>query len=155
MVDGFDLAFGDSFDKELPEVTNFIDGDEITLAGIKFLIAETEDAFDIEIPQIDSVYIHMLGHDVHSIINSRKQAMNMIDQLRSFIDKDYDLVLSAHYAPETVKDVAMKIDYLKQLIKIADRSRSANEFNSRMKAAFPSYGGENYLNMTTGLLFEQ
>ena len=68
MVSNFAAAFGDSFDSSIYTTTNFIDGNTITIADVKLNIDITTEAFDIEIPEINVIYTHMLGHDCHSIV---------------------------------------------------------------------------------------
>lgn len=41
---------------------------EIELANVKFAIKSNGEAYDVEIPEINCVYTHMLGHDCHSIV---------------------------------------------------------------------------------------
>ena len=41
---------------------------KINIDGIDFVIHQTAEAFDVEIPEINAVYTHMLGHDCHSIV---------------------------------------------------------------------------------------
>ena len=84
-----------------------------------FVIKQTDDAFDVEIPEINAVYTHMLGHDCHSIVAGAGHADAMITELRSYIEKGYDLILTSHYTPEDLKDAQTKIDYLENLKKIA------------------------------------
>lgn len=48
LVSNFAAAFGDSFDSSI--------------------YTTTTEAFDIEIPEINVIYTHMLGHDCHSIV---------------------------------------------------------------------------------------
>jgi hypothetical protein len=154
MVANFAKSFGKAFDHELPKVTAYIDSNEITLAGIKFLITDTDEAFDMEIPEINSVYIHILTHDAHSIVTNRDQAVNMINKLRSFISRGFDLIIGTHHAPETVEDAMAKVDYLEKLIELADSSKTATEFKDKMKKAYPDYGGEQYLDMTAEFLYK-
>ena len=44
---------------------------QVTIGGIDFVIKQTGEAFDVEIPEINAVYTHMLGHDCHSIQTCR------------------------------------------------------------------------------------
>ncbi len=99
------------------------------------MIKQTADAFDVELPEINAVYTHMLGHDCHSIVAGAGHADAMIAELRSYIAKGYDLILTSHYTPEDLKDAQTKIDYLENLKNIAAgcakvqtslRQRSAN-----------------------------
>lgn len=68
LIDGFATAFGASFNASVPEAVTYIEGDELELAGVKMGIVRNDDAFDIEIPELNAVYTHMLGHDCHSIV---------------------------------------------------------------------------------------
>lgn len=68
LINNFTAAFGEAFDKSIHKITNVIGEGEIVIGGIRFIIHKTADAFDIEIPEINAVYTHMLGHDCHSIV---------------------------------------------------------------------------------------
>ena len=54
----------------------------------------------------------MLGHDCHSVVAGEGHANAIIKQLKGYKQKGYNLVLSSHYTPETLKDVDTKIAYL-------------------------------------------
>ena len=125
----------------------------LPLAGIDFIIKQTADAFDIEIPEINAVYTHMLGHDCHSIIAGAAHADAMIAELKDYIQKGYDLILTSHYTPEDLKDASAKIAYLEDVKVIAANSGSAEEFMEAVQKQYPEYSGENYLDMTAGFFF--
>ena len=131
LVDNFTKAFGESFDNNIHHVTDYINGGTITLADIKMNIIPTGDAFDIEIPEINSIYTHMLGSDCHSIIAGVDYANAMIDILKGYIEKNYNLILTSHYIPEDSKD----------------------EMIEKVKEEYPNYSGVNYLEMTAGFFF--
>ena len=84
----------------------------------------------MEIPEINTVYTHMLGHDCHSIVAGAGHADAMIAQLCTYIERGYDLILTSHYTPEDLKDARIKIDYLENLKKIAAHAQNADEFKS-------------------------
>lgn len=153
LIDNFAGVFGDVFDSSIAEVTNVIEGDRLELAGIEMNIVRTPDAFDIEIPAINSVYTHMLGHDCHSIVAGEAHADAVIAQLKAYQDAGIDLVLTSHYTPEDLKDVATKIAYLEKLKELASQSNDANDFKQKMQERYPEYAGENYLDMTVGFFF--
>lgn len=153
LISNFTNAFGDAFDSSIFTVTNTIDDGEINIEGIDFVISKTHEAFDIEIPEINAVYTHMLGHDCHSIVAGSDHASSIITQLNSYVAAGFDLVLTSHYTPEDLKDVKTKIAYLNELKVIADRCSNPNEFKSAVKSAYPDYLGETYLDMTTGFFF--
>lgn len=153
LVDNFTNAFGEIFDNSIHKITNVIEAGKITIGDIDFVIKQTAEAFDIEIPEINAVYTHMLGHDCHSIVAGAGHADGIIAELRSYIKKGYDLILTSHYTPEDLKDAQTKIDYLENLKKIAANSTDADSFKAEVKKQYPAYSGQNYLDMTAGFFF--
>lgn len=154
LIDNFAGAFGEIFDSSVHAITNVIEAGKITIGGIDFVIKQTSDAFDVEIPEINTVYTHMLGHDCHSIVAGAGHADAMIGELRSYIDKGYDLILTSHYTPEDLKDAQTKIDYLENLKKIAAGVQNADAFKAEVGKQYPQYSGQNYLDMTAGFFFD-
>ena len=153
LVDNFTKAFGESFDNNIHHVTDYINGGTITLADIKMNIIPTGDAFDIEIPEINSIYTHMLGSESHSIIAGVDYANAMIDILKGYIEKNYNLILTSHYIPEDIKAVDTKIAYIETLLNIASTCNSKDEMIEKVKEEYPNYSGVNYLEMTAGFFF--
>lgn len=153
LVDNFTTAFGEIFDNSIHRITNVIEEGKITIGGIDFVIKQTPEAFDIEIPEINAVYTHMLGHDCHSIVAGTTHADGIIAELFSYIDKGYDLILTSHYTPEDLKDAQTKIDYLENLKKIAENSADADSFKAEVQKQYPQYSGQNYLDMTAGFFY--
>lgn len=153
LIDNFTGAFGAIFDSTIHTVTNHIEEGPITIAGITMNITPTSDAFDIEIPEINAVYIHMMGHDCHSIVAGKVHADALAAQLDSFIKRGFDLILTSHYTPEDLKDADTKAAYLNDLKAIAKSSEDAGAFKEAVKSKYPDYSGENYLDMTTGFFF--
>lgn len=153
LIDNFTGAFGEIFDSSVHEITNVIEAGKISIGGIDFVIKQTNDAFDIEIPEINAVYTHMLGHDCHSIVAGAGHADAMIAELQGYIEKGYDLILTSHYTPEDLKDAQTKIDYLENLKKIAAGVQNADEFKAEVERQYPQYSGLNYLDMTAGFFF--
>lgn len=153
LIDKFTGAFGEIFDSSVHEITNVIEAGKVTIGGIGFVIKQTNEAFDVEIPKINAVYTHMLGHDCHSIVAGAGHADAMVAELRGYIEKGYDLILTSHYTPEDLKDAQTKIDYLENLKKIAADSLNADEFKAKVEKQCPQYSGQNYLDMTAGFFF--
>lgn len=153
LINKFTGAFGEIFDPSVHEITNVIEAGRITIGGIDFVIKQTDDAFDVEIPEINAVYTHMLGHDCHSIVAGTGHADAMIAELRSYIEKGYGLLLTSHYTPENLKDAQTKIDYLENLKKIAAGVQNADEFKAEVGKQYPQYSGQNYLDMTADFFF--
>jgi len=155
-------AAGSSF---LPDVRNYLTGTvasgegleagRIVLAGIGFEIVPNDDAFEVLIPEMDAVYVHMLGHDCHSIVANAAHADAIIAGLRGYLDRGVEVFLSSHHVPETREDVLTKIAYLEGLKDIAATSSGAEEFRDRMLERYPGYSGTNYLDMTAGMFFPQ
>lgn len=153
LINNFTGAFGEIFDNSVHNITNVIEAGKITIGGIDFVIKQTNEAFDVEILEINAVYTHMLGHDCHSIVAGAGHADAMIAELRSYIEKGYDLILTSHYTPEDLKDAQTKIDYLENLKKIAAGVQNADEFKTEVGKKYPQYSGQNYLDMTAGFFF--
>lgn len=153
LIDKFTGAFGEIFDNSIHKVTNIIEEGRVTIGGIEFGITRTGEAFDVEIPEINAVYTHMLGHDCHSIVAGAGHADAIIAQLRGYIEKGYGLILTSHYTPEDLKDAETKIAYLDDLKRIAAGCSSADEFKAEVGKRYPQYSGQNYLEMTAGFFF--
>lgn len=153
LINNFTNAFGESFDKSVHEITNVIGEGKIAIGGIDFVIMKTAEAFDIEIPEINAVYTHMLGHDCHSIVAGAGHADAIISQLNGYIEKGYTLILTSHYTPEDLKDAETKIKYLENLKKIASDCANADEFKTEVNKQYPDYSGADYLDMTAGFFF--
>ncbi|NDO18847.1 hypothetical protein FMM68_04155 [Lachnospiraceae bacterium MD329] len=153
LIDNFTTVFGNAFDNSIHKITNIIENGKNTIGGIDFIITSTSDAFDIEIPEINAVYTHMLGHDCHSIVAGTTHADAIIKQLNGYIDNGYSLILTSHYTPEDLKDAETKIAYLKDLKYIAEKCTNAEEFKSEVSKRYKNYSGENYLDMTAGFFF--
>lgn len=153
LVDNFTNAFGEIFDNSIHKITNIIDEGKLTIGGIDFVIKQTAEAFDIEIPEINAVYTHMLGHDCHSIVAGAGHADGIIAELNSYIKKGYDPILTSHYTPEDLKDAQTKIDYLENLKKIAKTCADADSFKAEVQKQYPAYSGQNYLDMTAGFFY--
>lgn len=153
LIDNFTTVFGDSFDPSIHQIANVIGAGKVTIGGIDFIIHPTADAFDVEIPEINAVYTHMLGHDCHSIVAGAGHADGIIAQLKEYQAKGFDLILTSHYTPEDLKDAQTKIDYLKDLKDIAAASADAEGFKAAVQARYPAYSGGNYLDMTAGFFF--
>ena len=81
LIDNFTNTFGESFDGSVHNITDIIQEGRTKIGGIEFIIKQTEEAFDIVIPQINAVYTHMLGHDCHSIVAGAAHADGIIAQL--------------------------------------------------------------------------
>lgn len=153
LIDNFTNSFGEIFDKSVHKITDVMAEGKVTIGGIDFVIKQTDDAFDVEIPEINAVYTHMLGHDCHSIVAGAGHADGIIAELKSYIEKGYDLILTSHYTPEDLKDAQTKIDYLENLKKIAANCSDADSFKAEVQKQYPNYNGQNYLDMAAGFFY--
>ena len=153
LIDQFAAAFGSGFDSSVHPITHTLTEGETVIGGVRLVIRQTAEAFDVEIPEINAVYTHMLGHDCHSIVAGADHADAMIAQLRGYIRAGFGLILTSHYTPEDLKDAETKIGYLEQLKAIAASCRDGASFKAAVRERYPDYGGENYLDMTAGFFF--
>ena len=153
LIDNFTAPFGEIFDHTVHTITHVIGEGKVTIGGVDFIIKQTGEAFGIEIPAINAVYTHMLGHDCHSIVAGAGHADAMIAELEGYLKKGYDLILTSHYTPEDLKDVKTKIAYLENLKTIAAGCTDADAFKAEVGRQYPQYSGQNYLDMTAGFFF--
>lgn len=154
LIDSFEKSFGKIFDSSIHTTTDFLSGGKNILAGIEFDIIDTQEGYDIVIPEINVIYTHMLGHDCHPIVAGEAHADTMIATLEGYINKGYEMVLTSHYTPEDLKDVETKIAYLKELKVLAKNSYSVQEFKDKTNEKYPNYSGANYLDMTANFFFK-
>lgn len=95
----------------------------------------------------------MLGSDCHSIIAGPEHANMLIDVLNGYVKKNYNLILTSHYIPESIDAVKTKIAYIETLLNIASTVSSAAEMIEKVKSEYPNYSGLNYLEMTANFFF--
>lgn len=145
---GADFHGGD----DMVQINHVVSG-EVTVAGIDFRVIDTGDTYDLEIPALNVIYTHMLGKTSHSILASVDAMDAMLKTLQGYQDAGYQMILSGHSTPEGQDAVAEKIAYVEKAKELASSCTTADEFVSAMKEAFPSYTGENYLEMTAGFLY--
>ncbi len=155
LIANFSGIFGEAFDASVIGDGERIGAGSLEIAGIEMVIRPDNDAYEVEIPEAKAVYMHMLGHDCHSIVAGAGHADALIANLKGYLDRGFQVFLSSHYGPETREDVETKIRYLEDLKRIAAESTTADEFKARVNEACPGYSGANYLDMTAGFFFPQ
>jgi hypothetical protein len=154
LIKTFSGAFGEGFDSGKVDSGERLDAGMVTIAGIDLEIIPNGEAFEVYIPQAKAVYVHMLGHDCHSIVAGEGYADAIIANLKGYLGRGTEIFLSSHYVPETREDVETKISYLEKLKAIARGCSSAAEFKEKVNKEFPGYSGGNYLDMTAGFFFK-
>lgn len=155
LIENFTGAFGEVFDCSISAVDNAIGAGELCLAGIRFNIILTPDAFNVEIPELGAVYTHMLGHGCHSIVAGAGHGDAIIAELNEYVSQGLALILNSHYTPEDLKDAETKIAYITDLKFTAAECRSSEDFKAAVQKKYPGYAGENYLDMTAGFFFPE
>ena len=155
LIDNFTKVFGAAFDGSLHNIANIINDGKLTLGGMDFVITSTPDAYNVDIPEMNAVYTHMLGHDCHSIVAGSGHADAIIGELEGHIARGVSLILTSHYTPEDLKDAQTKIDYITELKAVAEKCSTAESFKEEVKKLYPEYSGENYLDMTAGMFFSK
>ena len=153
LISNFSGAFGAGFDSGTVNSGERLVAGKTVIAGIELEIIPNADAYEVYIPAAKAVYVHMLGHDCHSIVAGPAHADAIISNLRGYLDRGTEIFLSSHYGPETRQDVETKIGYLEGLKSIASECGDAEGFKEKVKASYPGYSGLNYLDMTAGLFF--
>lgn len=154
LLDNFKNIFGDSFDTSIPKVTNVIKEGKINIAGIEFIIKNKDDGYIIEIPACSSIYIHMAGSDIHNILPSMEYIDSAINDMQQYKQKNYALILTSHYKPETIELADIKTVYLKSIKEIYAANKNKEDFIASVKNKYPKYSGENYLQMTADMLYK-
>lgn len=152
-VDSLIPSFGTAIHADLAMIDHVVSGGTVTVGGIQFNIVDEGDTYSIEIPSMNLIYTHMLGGNSHSILTSTAHMDTMLNTLRGYQQKGYDYILSSHSMPETQDAVSAKITYVQKAKELAASCKTGEEFTAAMKAAFPGYAGENYLDMTAGYLY--
>ena len=155
LIESFTSVFGDAFDGGITMVDEVMNLGKVNIAGIEMNIVSTPDAYNIEIKSINAIYLHMMGHDCHSIVAGKDHADTMISELQNYIDRNFSLILTSHYTPENLKDADEKIAYLQKVKKIALECNSPEQFKEAVVKRYPQYSGDNYLEMTTELFFSK
>lgn len=153
LVEEFKTSFNGAFASQMHTITNILEDEKINIGGFELKIKYNDENIEISFPQINAVYTHMLGHDCHSIVAGKAHADLIISQLENYKNNGYDLILSSHYTPETLKDVDTKISYIKDLKNIANNVSTKDEFINIVKNKYPKYSGLNYLDMSANYFF--
>lgn len=100
LITNFSGIFGDAFDSTVTEDGERIGAGKMEIAGIQMVINPDNDAYEVEIPEAKAVYMHMLGHDCHSIVAGAGHADAIIANLKGYLDRGFQIFLSAHYGPD-------------------------------------------------------
>lgn len=135
------------------QLPNTVSG-KVQLAGVDFEVIDRGESYDLAIPSINVIYTHMLGKTTHSILTSAAHIEAFLQMLKEYQAAGYAMILTSHGGPEGKDAVAEKISYLNNTKEIMQQSKTTDEFKANMKAAFPDYDGENYLDMTAGFLYK-
>lgn len=154
LVKSLGMAYGPDFDTNIASATTILKSGRNIINGTEFIITDDAGGYTIEIPAINVLYVHMLGADSHSILTSPQQMNEIIANLEKYKSRNYSLIISGHHTPETPDALDTKIEYIRTAQKYFEQSKSADEFIEKMKAAFPNYVGENYLDMSAAALFK-
>ena len=154
LVKNFSGIFGGSFDSGIVNNGEELKAGPMNIAGIDLEIIPNGDAFEVYIPAAKAVYVHMIGHDCHSIVAGPGHADAIIANLQGYLDRGTEIFLSSHYVPESREDVETKIAYIQRLKEIASASKDGKEFKAKVEEEFKGYSGGNYLDMTVGFFFK-
>lgn len=146
---------GQDLDETTIEPTDLLKAGVQEISGIPFIITPTGFGFDVEMPEIKTVHLHMVGHDNHTMIFNTEFIGTVIKELTAFQEKGYTTYFSSHSAPETSGDVTIKINYLKEMKAILTTSKSSEEFIQKMDKTYPNFGWRNYLLGSAKMLYQK
>lgn len=150
---GLKKAAGAEFDATRIKPTDLLQDGAVTINGIPFEIKTTFIGFDVLMPEIKAVHLHMLGHDCHTLIFNKEMFDNVIGEIKTYRDAGYRDFFSSHSAPETAGDATIKINYLENMKRIFSESKDGKEFTQKMQAAYPDFGWQFYLMGSAGMLY--
>ena len=74
--------FGKPFLKTIIPIDNVIPNGKQEIAGTEFIITDKGDGYTIEIPAINVIYVHALGADMHSVLQTPEDIDTDIKQLK-------------------------------------------------------------------------
>lgn len=146
---------GQDLDETTIVPTDLLKAGAQEISGIPFVITPTGFGFDVEMPEIKAVHLHMVGHDNHTMIFNTEFIDTVIKELTAFQEKGYTTYFSSHSAPETSGDVTLKINYLKEMKALLSAAKNEEEFIQKMDKAYPNFGWRNYLLGSAKMLFTE
>jgi hypothetical protein len=146
---------GDNFDSNIYTEASILENGTHNLAGIDYLLTETEVGFDVEIPELNIVHNHIMGHDRHTMIFRYDFLEDELNLLKKYQEKGYKMLFSSHSEVESAGDISIKINYLEDLRDTAKGSKNGTEFKEKMRAKYPNMGWQMYLDNTASLLFNE
>lgn len=151
---GLKSRYGTAFDETVYKPTVMLEEGIKVISGITFDFTQADIAFDVAIPEINSVHPHMLGHDKHTLVFSYEFLDAAIAQLERYQDRGYEMFFSSHSEPETRGDVTIKLSYLRALKNVAQSSKNKQMFITKMNERYPNFGWPFYLQGTANFLFD-
>lgn len=154
LVEDFASIYGFTFDDDLVRPDRILPAGETEIAGIRLEIVPVAEAYEIVIPEANAVYMHMLGHDSHSIVFGVEGAESEVRRLQGYLDRGIDMFLSSHHDPEGREDVDVKIAYLNDLKEIAATCRTCEQFASKVLMKYNDYDGKNFVEMSSWFFFD-
>ena len=146
---------GQDLDETTIVPTDLLKAGAQEISGIPFIITPTGFGFDVEMPDIKAVHLHMVGHDNHTMIFNTEFIDTVIKELTAFQEKGYTTYFSSHSAPETSGDVTIKINYLKEMKGLLSAAKNEEEFIQKMDKAYPNFGWRNYLLGSAKMLYQK
>ena len=153
LTTSFGHTFGPGYNTDIPPIDAVLLPGPNTIGGIAFDIVGEGDGYDIGIPSMQAIYVHMLGADTHSLITGKDSLTAAIASLERIRGKGYRLILSGHHLPETSADVADKIAYLETMKDLLAANAGKQAFIDAMIRAYPNNGGLEYLTLSAEYLF--
>lgn len=154
LFNGFVQTFAGQIQNELREDYEIVEN-HLNFGSLTLNLVQKGEEFDVIIPDFKAVYTHMLGHDVHSIIAGETHANLLLQTLKDYITKGYQIILTSHYIPETIQDVQAKIEYIQTILRFVHENKTKEEFLKAVQQTYTNYSGLNYLEMTASAFYPQ
>lgn len=129
------------------------------IGGLDFKIKFQDEArpapgIDVGLPAHKMYYLHRLGGDTHSRLESLDEIDPLIQYLEEIKTAGYEIFLSAHHRPETVSDLDEKISYLRMLKEVAALTTTRGEFIFEVRRLTPNFKELENLERTAENLFK-
>lgn len=154
IADGLKAGYGDAFEAQFLTIEKTLPKDApVDIAGIRVIAHDASDGTIFVFPALKTAYIHMLSHDYHSILPGKAAAEGYIADLEYLKRSGVKRICSSHHEPEDASVIDAKIAYVRDVIRAAESSKTADDFKAAVKAQHPSLKGDAYLDMTAAGFF--
>lgn len=154
MVKSLRQGFGETFDDVAVKNIETLEKDvPQEVAGFTVIAHDASDGTLFVFPKLKVAYIHMLSADYHSILPGKAAAQGYIADLEYLKKSGVERIYTSHHEPESADAIDTKLAYVRFVIQATEKAQTADEFKAAVKAEYPSYKRDQYLDMTAAGFF--